>query len=939
MAQAYLLYSQAAALDPRNRIYWLRAQAVQTRASLEAKPMPPPALEELGAYLESEPPPIPEATPQDVAESRRLLPPTVLEATGDAVHDFDLNGDSRKLFEEMAKVYGLDVIFDGDYQPTGPIHFQLQGVDYRDAFHALEAATNSFIVPITGKMFLVAKDTTQKRTEVEPTVAVALRLPEVSAPADFNAMITAVQQALALEKVAFDTQNNTVIIRDRISKVLPAQALFRDLLYPRAQVVVDMQIMEVTRNDMVTYGIQFPTLFSLSPLTNWLNNPINIPQNIVGLLRFGGGKTALGIGIMMPDLVAQMSHDTGKVLLSAELRGVNGQPATLHVGDRYPILTSGYFGPSTSTGTTLGTTSTGTGTATGTGTGTGTGVTGTGVLELGQTSVSWSYTSGGDSPLAANITVTSTNGAIGYTAAVASSSPWLAVNSATTASGTLPTTLTVSPAAGLTALGNGFYLGMVQVSGADGSVSSITVTLAVNGGQQTFSVSPATIALASGTGGLAVQQAVTVTSTSDGTLSATIVGTGLSLSVPVTTVTANTPVSLTVLGNPAGLSAQTYYGILSVTVGDSTQETPVTFSVTASGSLQLSQNSIPWTFTTGGSLPAATSVTVTSTSGANSFTAAASSASSWLLVNGATTAAGALPAILAISPAASAAYLSTGTYQGTVQLSAVDGSTAFINVTLTVNGGTAAGLSVSPNPISLSTSLQGSTVSQTVSVTSSTAGTLSASVTGAGLTLSTVPSTVDANVAATFTVYANPSGLSANTYIGSLTVTAAGVSQTVQVTFSVGAISTGTNGTTSYTPTPSFTFEDLGLTMKVTPVVHNMEEATIDIDAQYKVLTGNSLNGLPIIANRSLKSDVRLPIGQWAVVTGLLTTSDAHTIAGLAGVSHIPYLNSLTSTREHNLSTSQVLILMRPRLITMPVSQVATGTYYLGTETRPRTPL
>src|SRR5271157_5836139 len=41
MAQAYLLCSEAAALEPRNQTYWLRSQAVRSRAALEAKPVPP----------------------------------------------------------------------------------------------------------------------------------------------------------------------------------------------------------------------------------------------------------------------------------------------------------------------------------------------------------------------------------------------------------------------------------------------------------------------------------------------------------------------------------------------------------------------------------------------------------------------------------------------------------------------------------------------------------------------------------------------------------------------------------------------------------------------------------------------------------------------------------------------------------------------------------
>ena len=38
MAEAYLLYSEAAAKDPKNETYWVRSQAVRPRASLEAAP-------------------------------------------------------------------------------------------------------------------------------------------------------------------------------------------------------------------------------------------------------------------------------------------------------------------------------------------------------------------------------------------------------------------------------------------------------------------------------------------------------------------------------------------------------------------------------------------------------------------------------------------------------------------------------------------------------------------------------------------------------------------------------------------------------------------------------------------------------------------------------------------------------------------------------------
>jgi general secretion pathway protein D len=346
MAQAYLLYSEAAAMEPNNRTYWFRSQAVRSRAALEAKPVPRIEADQPPADTDAEPErPLEIATATDRVDARKLLPPAELSSEP-GVRDFDLRGDPKKLFEEVAHAFGLDCVFDGDYQPVAPIRFRAEGLDYRQALHAMEAATGSFIVPLTPKLFLVARDTAQKRTEVEPHVAVGVYLGEATNTQDFNTAITGVQQLMALEKAAFDTQNNMVILRGPVSKVLPARALLEQLLHPRGQVVVEVKFLEVSRNDMVTYGIDFPTMFSLTPLTTWLNNTISEPSSVVGLLAFGGGKSLLGLSILNPSAVAQMSKSSGRLVIQSEIRSVDGQPATLHVGDRYPILTAGYSGSS-----------------------------------------------------------------------------------------------------------------------------------------------------------------------------------------------------------------------------------------------------------------------------------------------------------------------------------------------------------------------------------------------------------------------------------------------------------------------------------------------------------------------------------------------------------------------------------------------------------------
>jgi Flp pilus assembly secretin CpaC len=349
--QAYLLYAQAAAADPNNSMYWQRSQALQRKATLAANVMPNTpgvisgiAAESAAAAALEDPVDMPSATGVEIEEARRPQPPIELNASNET-KSFDIRDNPRKLFEEISKAYGLDVIFDGDYPASGPpIRFRLDDAGFREALHALMSATGSFIVPISGRVVMVVKDTEQKRREVENTIAVTVPIPEPLSVQEAQEVARSVQQLMEIQRFAIDSSQRLVFMRDRMSKIWPARELLLQLMHRRPEIALEVDMMTVSKKSSLALGLNPQTSFPLVAFGDFGKSQPYIPPGFTNFFMFGGGKTLIGLGIASAQLVATMTKSEATTSFHTEMRSVDGMPATFHAGDKYPIMTVGYFG-------------------------------------------------------------------------------------------------------------------------------------------------------------------------------------------------------------------------------------------------------------------------------------------------------------------------------------------------------------------------------------------------------------------------------------------------------------------------------------------------------------------------------------------------------------------------------------------------------------------
>ena len=347
IVKAYLLYSQAAAADPNDRRSWLRSQALRTRAASIAKVMPPQtvASNELplgGTAQEREPIPpelLEEAPP-------KLEPPVELKPKNTETRGFEITGNSREVWEQVLKAYGLEPIFDADYTPVPRVRFKVEDMSYRDVMYAVGAATNSFFTPVSESLVLVAQDTPQKRGEVENTAVVEVPIPETLTVQDAVELSRLVQQTLDITKHTINTAQRVVIFRDRVSKLGPAVQLFRELAKFRSEVVIEVEFLSIARNNLLKFGILAPTstplLYLLDRLAGFTAiRPNALPRNVATIGTWAGAPI-VGIAIGGTQLLAEQNRSDIQAIYRATLRTSDTQQAAFHVGDRYPIATSGF---------------------------------------------------------------------------------------------------------------------------------------------------------------------------------------------------------------------------------------------------------------------------------------------------------------------------------------------------------------------------------------------------------------------------------------------------------------------------------------------------------------------------------------------------------------------------------------------------------------------
>ncbi len=325
-------------------------------AALAIDPTNSIVTERLGQFKSMEEKPVAKR-PMEIEGLPRLQPKP-------GTRNIDLRGDTKTVYEQLGNLFGVRAVFDPDLSARN-VHVRLDNVDFKTAMSVLGAQTATFWRPLNDTQFFVAADTAEKRREYSLQAVQTFPLSAAIGPEDATEVLRVVRDITGATRIDLDTRSRTITMRDTPERLAVAGALIDQIERARGEVLLEIELLEVSRNTAQKLGLEAPSqaqLFTIPPnLISQLNQANNLSaiQSLLAGIFGGAASGAASIGSLIPPLIAvgggkttflltlpgtAVDFSNGLSLVRSGrqvlLRAQNGKPATFFVGDRFPITLS-----------------------------------------------------------------------------------------------------------------------------------------------------------------------------------------------------------------------------------------------------------------------------------------------------------------------------------------------------------------------------------------------------------------------------------------------------------------------------------------------------------------------------------------------------------------------------------------------------------------------
>ena len=228
----------------------------------------------------------------------------------------------------LGRAYGVNMIFDESVEDID-ISLFAEGVSFQQAFTLLLKSSGSFYRRVGPNSVIIASDDPTSRAQYEDYLVRTFYIKSARAQqlADELSLI------LGLQTIAFDEEENTITIRDTADKVRLADRFIVSKDRKQAEVVLEVEVLEVNRTKTEQLGIDFGNQISVTPAALAVNQLAPLSQ-----LGSTLGQSAVNLPAIALRYFKQQVD--ARTLASPRIRTLNNKEARFHIGEQVPLRTS-----------------------------------------------------------------------------------------------------------------------------------------------------------------------------------------------------------------------------------------------------------------------------------------------------------------------------------------------------------------------------------------------------------------------------------------------------------------------------------------------------------------------------------------------------------------------------------------------------------------------
>ena len=243
--------------------------------------------------------------------------------------------------EQLAQMMKLNVIFDQmvtNQMRMLKLTVELRDVTYPKALEMILKTNNLMYAQIDSRTIVIASDNIQQRSKYEPFAMRTFYIKN----AELASAKAAIQGALATKQITEIKQLNAIIVRDTPANLDLIENLINSIDKSKAEVLIDVNIYEVSRTDLLQLGNQFTAESSdTNPLAFNRLGGVNAEKAILGV----GSRTLLGpfgFALGLPNSTVSFFQNKGKskLLASTQIHVLDNEANAVRIGQRVPIQTA-----------------------------------------------------------------------------------------------------------------------------------------------------------------------------------------------------------------------------------------------------------------------------------------------------------------------------------------------------------------------------------------------------------------------------------------------------------------------------------------------------------------------------------------------------------------------------------------------------------------------